>query len=94
MSAPKFAIYPGLGEWAKDNLHYSQAVRLGNIIKISGQGQSKHLSSFDFIDQQFTPNSHLQAAGTHPPTFPLPRPGYLKTSIPRSTRLSRTSIWP
>lgn len=38
MSAPKFAIYPGLGEWAKDNLHYSQAVRLGNIIKISGQG--------------------------------------------------------
>lgn len=55
MSAPKFAIYPGLGEWAKDNLHYSQAVRLGNIIKISGQGQSKHLSSFNSIDHQFNP---------------------------------------
>lgn len=39
MSAPKFAIYPGLGEWAKENLHYSQAVRIGNTIKISGQGQ-------------------------------------------------------
>jgi enamine deaminase RidA (YjgF/YER057c/UK114 family) len=35
MSAPKFTIYPGLGEWARDNLHYSQAVRIGNTIKIS-----------------------------------------------------------
>jgi enamine deaminase RidA (YjgF/YER057c/UK114 family) len=41
MSAPKFAIYPGLGEWAKENLHYSQAVRIGNIIKISGQGKTQ-----------------------------------------------------
>ena len=40
MSTPKFAIYPGLGEWAKENLHYSQAVRIGNIVKISGQGQT------------------------------------------------------
>jgi enamine deaminase RidA (YjgF/YER057c/UK114 family) len=47
MSAPKYAIYPGLGEWAKENLHYSQAVRIGNTIKISGQGQI---------------NSHLQAS--------------------------------
>jgi hypothetical protein len=38
-AAPKFAIYPGLGEWAKENLHYSQTVRIGNIIKISGQGK-------------------------------------------------------
>jgi enamine deaminase RidA (YjgF/YER057c/UK114 family) len=41
MSAPKFTIYPGLGEWARDNLHYSQAVRIGNTIKISGQGQDQ-----------------------------------------------------
>ena len=38
-AAPEFAIYPGLGEWAKETLHYSQAVRIGNIIKISGQGK-------------------------------------------------------
>ena len=46
MSTPKFAIYPGLGEWAKENLHYSQAVRIGNIIKISGQGKTdSHLQT-------------------------------------------------
>jgi len=39
MSGPEFTSYPGLGEWAKENLHYSQAVRIGNIIKISGQGR-------------------------------------------------------
>ncbi|KAH9902093.1 YjgF-like protein [Xylariomycetidae sp. FL2044] len=30
--------YPGIGEWAKENLHYSQAVRVGDTIVCSGQG--------------------------------------------------------
>lgn len=40
MTTAQFTTYAGVGEWAKDNLHYSQAVRIGNIVKISGQGQS------------------------------------------------------
>ena len=38
MTPPQYSTYPGLGEWAKEALHYQQAVRIGNIIKISGQG--------------------------------------------------------
>jgi hypothetical protein len=38
MASLHFTTYPDLGEWAKDNLHYSQAVRIGNVIKIAGQG--------------------------------------------------------
>ncbi|KAK2592579.1 hypothetical protein QQS21_009724 [Conoideocrella luteorostrata] len=38
MAAPVFHSYPGLGEWAKDKLHYSQAVKVDNLIKCSGQG--------------------------------------------------------
>ncbi|WVW86844.1 hypothetical protein I302_108899 [Kwoniella bestiolae CBS 10118] len=33
-----YTTYPGLGEWARTVRHYSQAVRVGNIIHISGQG--------------------------------------------------------
>ena len=40
MTTPQFSAYPGLGEWAKETLHYQQAVKIGNIIKISGQGPS------------------------------------------------------
>jgi hypothetical protein len=31
--------YPGFGEWVRDNLHYSQAIRVGNRIHCSGQGK-------------------------------------------------------
>jgi enamine deaminase RidA (YjgF/YER057c/UK114 family) len=41
MDSLHYTTYPGLGEWAKENLHYSQAVRIGNVIKISGQGQAR-----------------------------------------------------
>ncbi|KAI6780660.1 uncharacterized protein J7T54_001164 [Emericellopsis cladophorae] len=30
--------YPGLGEWARDNLGYMQAIRVGDRIECSGQG--------------------------------------------------------
>ncbi|WVW84381.1 hypothetical protein I302_106415 [Kwoniella bestiolae CBS 10118] len=36
--SPSYHSYPGIGEWGKDNLHYSQAVRLGDVIQTSGQG--------------------------------------------------------
>ncbi|KAI1339412.1 endoribonuclease-like protein L-PSP [Xylariaceae sp. FL0016] len=40
MSSPKFFAYPGYGDAAKQNAHYSQAFRLpaGETIHISGQG--------------------------------------------------------
>jgi len=38
MSSLKYGVYPGFGEWARDNLGYNQAVRLGDRIEISGQG--------------------------------------------------------
>ena len=38
MSAPKFYVYPGLGEWFAENIGDSQAVRVGDRIEISGQG--------------------------------------------------------
>ncbi|KAK6411965.1 hypothetical protein LTR95_018029 [Oleoguttula sp. CCFEE 5521] len=37
MSA-QYSSYPGYGSWAEENYHYSQAVRIGNVLKISGQG--------------------------------------------------------
>lgn len=35
---PQFFATPGYGEWARENLHYSQAVRIGDRVEISGQG--------------------------------------------------------
>ncbi len=38
MSKLEFAIYPGLGETNRKEYHYSQAVKIGPIIKCAGQG--------------------------------------------------------
>ncbi|WP_149540171.1 RidA family protein [Siccirubricoccus phaeus] len=38
MSKPEFFTYPGFGERARETLHYSQAVKVGNRVEISGQG--------------------------------------------------------
>ncbi|KAL2842749.1 Endoribonuclease L-PSP/chorismate mutase-like protein [Aspergillus pseudoustus] len=38
MSHLAYFKYPGFGDWAAENFHYSQAVRIGDVIKISGQG--------------------------------------------------------
>lgn len=35
---PEFFATPGYGEWARENLHYSQALRIGDRVEISGQG--------------------------------------------------------
>jgi enamine deaminase RidA (YjgF/YER057c/UK114 family) len=38
LSKPEFFATPGYGEAQLTNMHYSQAVRFGNRIEISGQG--------------------------------------------------------
>jgi tRNA G37 N-methylase TrmD len=39
MSHLQYFCYEGFGERVKKDTHYSQAVRIGDIIKISGQGK-------------------------------------------------------
>lgn len=38
MSKPEFFVTPGYGKQFLDRLHYSQAVKIGNRVEISGQG--------------------------------------------------------
>ncbi|MEO8316389.1 MAG: RidA family protein [Pseudomonadota bacterium] len=38
MEKPEFFVTPGYGEKLRDLLHYSQALRIGNRVEISGQG--------------------------------------------------------
>jgi len=33
-----YSNYEGYGEYAKENLHYSQLVRVGDVLELSGQG--------------------------------------------------------
>lgn len=48
MSHLTFSAYPGAGEWMRDNLGFSQAVRVGDRIECSGQGKSfpRHFQSW------------------------------------------------
>lgn len=69
-----------LGEWAKKHtsltLSYSQAVRIGNIVKISGQGQSNLLFPSSQTKHWF------QAAGFRRLTQHHLRHGFRQTSTP------------
>ncbi|MEG4853550.1 RidA family protein [Microcoleus sp. B5-D4] len=38
MNKPKFFVTPGYGEYMLNELHYSQAVKIGDRVEISGQG--------------------------------------------------------
>jgi enamine deaminase RidA (YjgF/YER057c/UK114 family) len=38
MNEPQFFATPGYGDTQLKNLHYSQAVRVGNLVQTSGQG--------------------------------------------------------
>ena len=42
MSHLTYSVYEGEGEYLSNFLRYSQAVRVGDRIEISGQGKSKH----------------------------------------------------
>jgi hypothetical protein len=46
MSSLQYYVYPGVGKWLEENLGYSQAVRIGDRIEISGQGKRRavHIS--------------------------------------------------
>jgi enamine deaminase RidA (YjgF/YER057c/UK114 family) len=47
MSKLQYFNYPGYGEMANENgYHYSQAVRVGNEVKISGQGTFVNIHVF------------------------------------------------
>ncbi|MDB6050944.1 MAG: hypothetical protein JWR17_3690 [Pseudomonas sp.] len=38
MSKPEFFITPGYGDYLRENLHYAQAVKVGDRVETSGQG--------------------------------------------------------
>lgn len=38
MSHLQYYTYPGFGEFVKENTHYNQAVRVGDVIEVAGQG--------------------------------------------------------
>lgn len=38
MSHLQYFAYPGFGEFVKQHTHYNQAVRVGDIIEVAGQG--------------------------------------------------------
>jgi enamine deaminase RidA (YjgF/YER057c/UK114 family) len=38
MNKPKFFVTPGYGEYMLNELHYSQAVKIGDRVETSGQG--------------------------------------------------------
>lgn len=38
MSNLTYHSYPGIGQWAREHLNYSQAVRVGSQLHLSGQG--------------------------------------------------------
>jgi len=40
MSHLQYSDYEGFGQKARKEIHYSQAVRIGDIIEISGQGMA------------------------------------------------------
>ena len=38
MAHLQYYTYPGFGEFVKENTHYNQAVRVGDVIEVAGQG--------------------------------------------------------
>jgi enamine deaminase RidA (YjgF/YER057c/UK114 family) len=38
MNKPEFLVTPGYGDYMLNNLHYSQAVKIGDRVETSGQG--------------------------------------------------------
>lgn len=38
MTTPQFFVTPGYGDTLRDDLHYEQAVRIDDVVHISGQG--------------------------------------------------------
>lgn len=49
MSDLKYFNYEGFGEYARENYGYSQAVRIGDRVEISGQGTSPFTTPKGFL---------------------------------------------
>ncbi|MDY7560466.1 RidA family protein [Pseudomonas sp. 10B1] len=59
MSKSEFFVTPGYGDYLRENLHYSQAVKIGNRIETSGQGGWDEKFNFP----QFVADEVAQAFG-------------------------------
>jgi enamine deaminase RidA (YjgF/YER057c/UK114 family) len=80
MTTPQYSTYPGLGEWAKEALHYQQAVKIGKVIKVSGQGLS---NPSHFLHQPSNPplTFHLISGGWNPHADNITIPSSLDSEI-------------
>jgi enamine deaminase RidA (YjgF/YER057c/UK114 family) len=76
MAAFKTYSYPGFGEFAKEHLHYSQAIRVGDRIHCSGQGM-----------QSACPLSPYLL-----PSPPVPHPRYLSPTLYILNRVVRIPL--
>lgn len=74
MSALAYSNYPGVGQWAHDNLGYSQAVRIGDRIECSGQGKPTRHTIFFYLNLFFYLFTYSCPGGWNPnlnyPQFP------------------------
>lgn len=50
MSTLQYYAYPGMGEYARENLGYNQVVRVGDRLEVSGQGTRKQLWNGFMLD--------------------------------------------
>ncbi|KAH8788565.1 Endoribonuclease L-PSP/chorismate mutase-like protein [Diaporthe sp. PMI_573] len=71
MSHLQYYTYPGFGEFVKEHTHYNQAVRVGDVIEVAGQGgwdrETREVEPdlFKQIDKAFDNVEHtLSLAGT------------------------------
>ena len=72
MTAPEFSVTPGYGDTQLANMHYSQAVRIGDRVEISGQGGwDDHFNFPERPHRRDRPG--LRQRGTHPHTRLGPR---------------------
>lgn len=45
MSHLQYYTSPGFGEFVKEHTHYNQAVRVGDVIEVAGQGTTSRLET-------------------------------------------------
>lgn len=73
MAHLQYHSYKGFGTSKREELWYSQAVRIGNTIELAGQGKPKqihlHPLTRPYISNHFPPNRRL--GSPHQPHSPL-----------------------
>jgi enamine deaminase RidA (YjgF/YER057c/UK114 family) len=84
MARPQLSTYPNLGEWAKETLHYQQAVKIGHTIKISGQGSPSSIPSHPIISFRpihWSPSNNPLQGGWDPNAATISIPSDLDAEI-------------